>query len=88
MPKASIDGKQAIVRLSQAPHNKIRRLRSVEAIGALLPSLPPAFAFDKELEEHTLALLSAVLRGVKCFHLECLPNAEAALLSSETVFAE
>ena len=79
---------QAIVRLSQAPYNKIRRLRSVEAIGALLPSLPPAFAFDKELEEHTLALLSAVLRGVKCFHLECLPNAEAALLSAETVFAE
>ena len=33
----------AIVRLSQAPHNAIRPLRSVHAIGALLPSLTPAF---------------------------------------------
>ena len=28
---------RAIVRLSQAPHNRIRRLRAIEAIGALLP---------------------------------------------------
>ncbi|MBR3886404.1 MAG: hypothetical protein IKJ21_02215 [Alistipes sp.] len=76
----------AVVRLSQAPHNRIRPLRGVQAIGALLPSLPPAFAFDRELEEHTLAMLSAVLRSVKAYHLECLPNGEAARLSCETVF--
>lgn len=78
----------AVVRLSQAPHNRIRPLRGVQAIGALLPSLPPAFAFDAELEEHTLATLSAVLRGVKAYHLECLPNGEAARLSCETVFGD
>ncbi len=78
----------AIVRLSQAPHNRIRPLRGVQAIGALLPSLPPAFAFDRELEEHTLATLSAVLRSVKAYHLECLPNGEAARLSCETVFGD
>ncbi|MBQ8553267.1 MAG: hypothetical protein IJ431_03620 [Alistipes sp.] len=78
----------AVVRLSQAPHNRIRPLRGVQAIGALLPSLPPAFAFDRELEEHTLATLSAVLRSVKAYHLECLPNGEAAQLSCETVFGD
>ena len=78
----------AVVRLSQAPHNRIRPLRGVQAIGALLPSLPPAFAFDRELEEHTLATLSAVLRSVKAYHLECLPNGEAARLSCETVFGD
>lgn len=78
----------AVVRLSQAPHNRIRSLRGVQAIGALLPSLPPAFAFDAELEEHTLATLSAVLRSVKAYHLECLPNGEAARLSCETVFGD
>ena len=77
---------QAIVRLSQAPHNRMRRLKGVEAIGALLPSLPPAFAFDDELQEHMLTLLSAVLRGVKVYHLECLPNGEAAQLSYHTIF--
>lgn len=78
----------AVVRLSQAPHNRIRPLRGVQAIGALLPSLPPAFAFDRELEEYTLATLSAVLRSVKAYHLECLPNGEAARLSCETVFGD
>ena len=78
----------AVVRLSQAPHNRIRPLRGEQAIGALLPSLPPAFAFDRELEEHTLATLSAVLRSVKAYHLECLPNGEAARLSCETVFGD
>ena len=78
----------AVVRLSQAPHNRIRPLRGVQAIGALLPSLPPAFAFDRELEEHTLDTLSAVLRSVKAYHLECLPNGEAARLSCETVFGD
>ena len=78
----------AVVRLSQAPHNRIRPLKGVQAIGALLPSLPPAFAFDRELEEHTLATLSAVLRGAKVYHLECLPNGEAARLSCETVFGD
>ena len=77
---------QAIVRLSQAPHNKMRRLRAVESIGALLPSLPPAFAFDKVLEDATLNTLSALLRGAKVYHLECLPDAAAAHLSYETVF--
>ena len=37
----------AVVRLSQAPHNRIRRLRPIESIGALLPSAPPAFARDR-----------------------------------------
>ena len=78
----------AVVRLSQAPHNRIRPLKGVQAIGALLPSLPPAFAFDRELEEHTLATLSALLRGAKVYHLECLPNDEAARLSCETVFGD
>ena len=64
----------------------MRRLRAVEAIGALLPSLPPAFAFDKELEDATLNTLSALLRGAKVYHLECLPDAAAARLSYETVF--
>ncbi|MBO5984660.1 MAG: hypothetical protein J6P90_06535 [Rikenellaceae bacterium] len=78
----------AVVRLSQAPHNRIRPLKGVQAIGALLPSLPPAFAFDRELEEYTLATLSALLRGAKVYHLECLPNDEAARLSCETVFGD
>ena len=77
---------RAIVRLSQAPHNAMRKLRGAKAIGALLPSMPPAFAFDKELEERMIDILSATMADVAVYHLECLPNAEAARLSYNTVF--
>ena len=55
---------RAIVRLSQAPHNRIRRLRAIEAIGALLPSCPPSFAHDETLEDAVCATVSAVVAQV------------------------
>jgi len=76
----------AIVRLSQAPHNAIRRLPAIAAIGALLPSCPPSFAYDPALQDRICELLSQVLSSVPVYHLECLPDAEAARLSCETIF--
>ena len=77
---------RAIVRLSQAPHNKIYRLRKMQAIGALLPSLPPAFSFDAALEDAVMSILSSVVGAVPMYHLECLPDAAAAQLSHDTIF--
>ena len=76
----------AVVRLSQAPHNRIRRLRPIESIGALLPSAPPAFARDERLSDDTCNLLSRVIAQVPVYHLECLPDAAAAQLACDTVF--
>lgn len=76
----------AVVRLSQAPHNRIRRLRPIEAIGALLPSAPPAFARDERLADDVCALLSTVIAQAPVYHLECLPDAAAARLSCDTIF--
>lgn len=78
----------AIVRLSQAPHNAIRPLRSVHAIGALLPSLTPAFGYDDELQDRMLATLSKIISQVPVYHLECLLDAAAARLSYDTVFGK
>lgn len=78
----------AIVGLSQAPHNAIRPLRSVHAIGALLPSLTPAFGYDDELQDRMLATLSKIISQVPVYHLECLPDAAAARLSYDTVFGK
>lgn len=77
---------RAIVRLSQAPHNRIRRLPVIAAIGALLPSCPPAFAYDATLQDNICGMLSEILSRVPAYHLECLPDADAARLSFETVF--
>ena len=77
---------RAAVRLSQAPHNSIRRLRGARAVGALLPSLPPAFAYDDRLENLMLDTLSAIVNAVPVYHLECRPDAEAARLVHDTIF--
>lgn len=76
----------AIVRLSQAPHNCIRRLSAIEALGALLPSCPPSFAYDEQLQDAVCETLSQLISTVPVYHLECLPNAEAAQLSYSTIF--
>lgn len=76
----------ALVRLSQAPHNRIRRLRPLEALGALLPSVPPSFARDERLQDALCELISQVVQQVPVYHLECLPDAAAAELACTTIF--
>lgn len=75
-----------IVRLSQGPRNEISRLRPLQAIGALLPSTSPAFAYDNTLQDRVCGVLSAILSQVPVWHLSCLPDREAAELSFQTVF--
>lgn len=66
-----------IVLLSQAPYNKIRRMRGIEAYAALVPSISGK-RWDKSVAdglhetENTLAMATPV------YHLECLPDEEAA----------
>ena len=74
-----------LCRLSQAPHNRITRLSNLMAIGALLPSCPPIFAHDSTLQDMICATVGNIVRGVKSYHLECLPNSEAAELSYNTI---
>lgn len=79
---------RGFIRLSQAPHNKIYRLPVLQAIGSLLPSCPPAFAHDESLQDAICDTLSDMITSVPVFHLECLPNAAAAELSYNTIFAK
>ena len=74
------------VRLSQAPHNKIFRLNTLQAYGALHPSCPPDFAYDDTLYDHISHTLGLVLEQTPVYHLECLPDAAAAQLSFKTLF--
>ena len=78
----------ALCRLSQAPENRIKRLHTIAAIAALLPSTPPQFAHDAELQDAILATLSIIIMRVPIYHLECLPNAAAAELSHKTILGD
>ena len=77
---------RALMRLSQAPYNKIRRLPALAAIGAVLPSCPPAFAYDNTLQDHICNTVSDIISCTPIYHLECLPDAAAAELSYSTIF--
>ncbi len=78
----------ACVRLSQAPHNAIRKLNIIQAMAALHPSTPPAFAYDADLYDGISHLLDKILSHVPVYHLECLPDADAAALSCRTIFGD
>ena len=79
---------KAFVRLSQAPHNEIRRLGVVQAFTALHPSCPPPFAYQERLYDYVSEFLSDVLEETPVYHLECLPDADAAMLSCKTLFGK
>ena len=76
----------ACVRLSQAPKNRIRKLSVVQGYGALHPSCPPCFAYDDGLYDSISKILGSLLSAVPVYHLSCLPDADAARLSCETIF--
>lgn len=78
----------AVVRLSQAPVNSIQKLPVVAAFTAIQPSCPPALAYDEHYTDWVVDLLSKVVEKTPVFHLNCLPDADAARLSYSTIFAQ
>ena len=77
----------ACVRLSQAPYNRIQKLSVLQAYGAIHPSCAPEFAYDDALYDEVSRIIGQILSVVPCFHLACLPDREAALLSCQTLFS-
>ncbi|MBR4845751.1 MAG: hypothetical protein IKU98_04950 [Bacteroidaceae bacterium] len=76
------------VRLSQAPFNQIKRLSVLQAYGAIHPSCPPEFAYDDVLYDCISHFIDKLLSSVSFYHLACLPDAEAAMLSCQTIFSD
>lgn len=74
------------VRLSQAPYNKIDKLSVLQAYGAIHPSCPPEFAYDQKLYDCVSGFINNLLCYIPFYHLACLPNREAALLSFKSIF--
>ena len=67
----------AVVRLSQAPYNKIHRLVPLQAYAALLPSCS-CMRWDSAANEALHRSVEKVISMVRCWHLECLPDEDAA----------
>ena len=74
----------AVVRIRQAPFNKIERLSGVQAYASLMASAS-GFRPFKELSDGWHNTLEGLTRVVPCYVLDCLPNPEAAQLCHNTV---
>jgi hypothetical protein len=73
-----------IVLLSQAPYNKIVRLRGVQAYAALVTSISGK-RWDKRIADGLHATENALAGKVPVWHLECLPDEAAARLCCASV---
>lgn len=69
-----------IVRLHQAPLNRITPIAGVKAYATLLPSCS-GMKWNHEMAEAIHSTISRVIERVPIYCLECLPNQEAAHLS-------
>lgn len=67
----------SVVRLSQAPFNKIDRLSPLHAYAALMPSCS-CMRWDSASYEALHKTVEKVIMAVPCWHLQCLPDEDAA----------
>ena len=73
---------KAIVRLSQAPYNRITRQSPLQAYASLMPSCS-CMRWDHDSVEALHKSVEKVIMNVPGWHLECLPDADAARTSYE-----
>ena len=74
----------AVVRLRQAPENRIARLPLIQAYASLFASAS-SFRPLKELADGWHRTLEGLAATVPCYELDCLPDEAAARLCHETV---
>jgi hypothetical protein len=66
-----------IVLLSQAPYNRITRLKGIGAYAAVVPSISGK-RWDSLIADGLHETENALASGVPVWHLDCLPDADAA----------
>ena len=73
-----------IVKLNQAPENKIRRCALPEAYAALYSSAS-GLKMNREMYDGLHVTMERIAVEVPFYHLDCLPDAAAAQLCSKTI---
>lgn len=73
-----------VVRLSQAPHNDIKRLPMLQAYASLMPACS-CMRWDRKSTDALHKTVEKVITKVGCWHLECLPDDAAAIVCSSAI---
>ena len=75
----------AVVRLSQAPHNVIRKLPMLQAYASLMPACS-CMRWDRRSTDALHKTVEKVISRVAGWHLECLPDEDAAHTCHSAVY--
>ena len=75
-----------VVRLSQAPLNRIRAMTPIEAYASLLPSCS-CMPWERKMADGVHNSIERIIGRCGSYHLECLPDKAAARLCAQTVKA-
>ena len=67
----------AIVKLSQAPHNKLETISLPQAYAYMLSSAS-GLKMEQTMADNMFETIKHVITHIPCYHLACLPNEEAA----------
>ena len=73
-----------IVLLNQAPYNKIVRLTGIGAYAAVVPSISGK-RWDARIADGLHETENALAANIPVWHLDCLPDADAAHLCKDTI---
>lgn len=73
-----------IVKLSQAPYNKIQALPLPQAYAYMLSSAS-GLKTDPQIADHLYNCIKHIITHVACYHMECLPNTEAAIVCEKEI---
>ena len=73
-----------IVLLSQAPYNRITRLEGIGAYAAVVPSISGK-RWDTRIADGLHSTEDTLAQKTPVWHLDCLPDAQAAQLCKETI---
>ena len=73
-----------IVLLSQAPYNRITRLNGIGAYAAVVPSISGK-RWDARIADGLHETENALATYIPVWHLDCLPDADAAHLCKQTI---
>ena len=73
-----------VIRLSQAPYNKIEKLSPLKSYASLMPACS-CMRWDRRSTDALHSTVEKVIKVVNGWHLECLPDADAAHVCNSTV---
>ena len=74
----------AIVKLTQAPHNRLLNITHAHAYAYMLSSTS-GIKIDSQMADNLYETIKHVIMHIPFFHLECLPNLDAAKVCYEGV---